>query len=83
MKSKIVYIDKVGNETIVATFNTINEASVCRDLLQAKCSDQENCYYYVDAKINGQLTRRGADTFAKQVLYLAKEVQQNIRLMLC
>lgn len=78
MKTKVIFIDKANKETIVATFKTLNEASCCRDFLQAKCSDQDNCYYYTEFKG----TRRAADTFARQIQYLNKDVQENIRLML-
>jgi len=79
MKPKIIFIDKTGKETVVATFKTINEAACCRDLLQAKCSDQDTCWYYTEFKG----IRDGADTFSKQVHFLAPSVQQNIRLHLC
>ena len=78
MKTKLIFIDKTGNETVVATFKTLNEASCCRDFLQAKCSDQDNCYYYTEFKGS----RRGPDTFTRQIQYLNKDVQQNIKLFL-
>jgi hypothetical protein len=85
MKSaKLLFIDKVGNETLVATFKNVNEAMQCRDLLQAKCADQDDSYYSVDYydKERKCLRRSMADSFAKQVLYMAESVQQNIRIML-
>jgi len=78
MKTKLIHIDKVGNETVVATFKTLNEAACCRDLLQAKCADQDTCYYYTELK--GR--RSGADSFSRQIQYLNKDVQQNIRIYL-
>jgi hypothetical protein len=85
MKSvKLLFIDKAGNETLVATFKNVNEAMQCRDLLQAKCSDQNISYYSIDYydKVKKCLLRKPADSFAKQVLYMEESVRQNIRIML-
>jgi hypothetical protein len=85
MKSvKLLFIDKIGNEHLVATFKNVNEAAQCRDLLQAKCLDQECPYYSIDYydKAKKCMVRKPADSFAKQVLYMAESVQQNIRIFL-
>jgi hypothetical protein len=77
-------LTRLGNETLVATFKNVNEAMQCRDLLQAKCADQNDFYYSIDYydKVKKCLLRKPADSFAKQVLYMAESVQQNIRIML-
>jgi len=69
-------------ETKVATFSKRNEAADCRDLMQAKCTDQNNANYFIRFKEKGQYTRAFAGSFAKQVTFMDKSVQQNIRLML-
>jgi len=69
-------------ETKVATFKNKNEAADCRDLMQAKCTDQNNAHYFIRFKEKGQYTRQFAGSFTKQVAFMDKSVQQNIRLML-
>jgi hypothetical protein len=54
------------------------EANKCRDFLQAQCGSQDFCYYYTIIKER----RYGADLFTKQVCFMNKEVQTNIKLML-
>jgi hypothetical protein len=82
-KAKLIFLGKTGRETLVATFANVNEAAQCRDLLQAKCADQDHSYYAIEYKNgHGDTVRQHADSFAKQVLYMAKSVQQNIKLYL-
>lgn len=69
-------------ETKVATFKNKFEAAACRDLMQAKCADQDNAYYFISFKEKGQNKRQFADSFTWQVLYLNKTVQDSIKLFL-
>ena len=69
-------------ETKVATFSKKNEAADCRDLMQAKCADQDNAYYFISFKEKGQTTRQFSDSFVRQVLYMNKTVQDSIKLIL-
>lgn len=78
MKCKVIHIDKLGNETIVATVRTFIEASNFRDLLQAKCNDQDNSYYQVEYKQKGATKRSGADSFYKMLPYFNVDVKKSI-----
>ena len=49
-----------------------------RDVSGGYCKTAVIGYYYTEFKG----TRRAADTFARQIQYLNKDVQENIRLML-
>jgi hypothetical protein len=80
----LLHIDLTNKETVVAKFKKLNEAESCRDLMQAKCSDQSTCWYYVEFYNKATKTniRRGADSFASQVHYMEKTIKQNILLHL-
>jgi len=69
-------------ETKVATFAKKNEAADCRDLMQAKCADQNNAYYFILFKEKGQTNRQFSDSFARQVTFMNASVQQHIKMML-
>ena len=81
---KLLHIGKDNKETKVATFYNFNEAAQCRDLLQAKCSDQDTCYYYIEYynKSTKTISRQGADIFYRQVKFMHASVQHNIKLLL-
>ncbi len=81
---QLLHIGKDNKETKVATFYNLNEAAQCRYLLQAKCSDQDACYYYIEYynKSTKTTSRQGADMFSRQVQFMHPSVQHNIKLML-
>jgi hypothetical protein len=80
---KLIHINQFNQkETLIATFKNKNEAAMCRDLLQAKLSEQDVSQYSIDFKEKGINYRQSSETFAKQVLYMAESVKQNIRLFL-
>lgn len=81
---KLIHISNTQCETLVATFYNLYEATQCRDLLQAKCEDQDNSYYFIEYynRKTKTTSRQSADTFSKQVLFMHKDIQKNIRMML-
>jgi hypothetical protein len=57
MKNKIIFVDAINNEFIVASFKTQIEAFQCASLLEA-LNTNEKCFYAVEFKLKGQTVRK-------------------------
>lgn len=60
MKSKVILIDSVGNETLVATFRSTVEAFQAAALFQNIIGENTSYSYYVDHLVKGKGMKRTA-----------------------
>ena len=79
MKAKIILVDPVGNETVVATFRSTIEAFQAASLFQAICNT-DNYTYYVDYHVKGKGFRRTQPDSLSSLVNNSKVLQAKLNI---